>query len=187
MEYFQKSPMAQSFEAKEYHSCEKCHSNHDIMKPTDALLNVGGESLCAECHQEGDDGYRTASTIYHQLREVDSLYQGAILRADDIRVKGMNDIDIGYLLQESNQNLIQLRTLVHAFDADVFVAKAQEGIEINQAAIEMADQEVHEYYQRRRGFGISALAFVLLAIGLFLKIREREKLLAKQSTSGSPD
>ena len=183
MEYFNSSPMAQDEDALEYHSCETCHSNHAIMEPTDALLDVSAEytklkaggSLCTECHSPGDEGYETALTLYHSLRGADSVYQEASFRMEDIQIKGMNDIDMGYLLQDSKQNLIQLRTLVHAFDSEAFIEKAEAGVALSNQAIDLADNEVREFYTRRRGFGISTLAFVLLAIALYLHIRYIDK------------
>ena len=94
---------------------------------------------------------------------------------EDIQIKGMNDIDMGYLLQDSKQNLIQLRTLVHAFDSEAFIEKAEAGVALSNQAIDLADNEVREFYTRRRGFGISTLAFVLLAIALYLHIRYIDK------------
>ncbi|NQV14902.1 cytochrome c3 family protein [bacterium] len=178
-EYFKTSKMGQSSTSQEYHNCEQCHGNHAIMKPSDELLNFTESSLCMDCHSEDDAGYIASAIMYSHIRESDSLYQEAQLRMHDIQIKGMNDVDIQYMLKESKQNLIQLRTLVHTFDAQQVTQKSIEGKGFSQQAIELAQQEIKEFNGRRMGFGIATLAFVLLAIALYMKI----KLIDKQKSN----
>ncbi|MBC8193282.1 MAG: cytochrome c3 family protein [FCB group bacterium] len=175
MEYFKTSVMGQLSESVEYHSCEQCHGNHLISAPTDELLNVNESSLCLECHSDGDEGYMAAESMYMQIRQTDSLYQSALLRLKDIQIKGMNDVDIQYILKDSRQNLIQLRTMVHTFDPIQITEKAGEGKELSAKALALASLEISEFNQRRLGFGISTLAFVLLALAVFLKIKQIDK------------
>ena len=172
LEFFKTSKMGQSFESADYHSCEQCHGNHAIMEPGDEFLNVHESSLCLECHSDGDEGYLVAESMYTDIKDTDSLYQAAQLHLLDIQIKGMNDVDIAYLLKESKQNLIQLRTMVHTFDADQVAEKAVEGKGLSSQAIELAGDEIHEFNRRRTGFGIATLAFVLLALAVYLKIRQ---------------
>ncbi|NQV49161.1 MAG: cytochrome c3 family protein [Candidatus Marinimicrobia bacterium] len=172
IEFFKTSKMGQSFESADYHSCEQCHGNHAIMKPSDEFLNVHESSLCLECHSDGDEGYLVAESMYTDIKDTDSLYQAAQLHLLDIQIKGMNDVDIAYLLKESKQNLIQLRTMVHTFDADQVAEKAVEGKGLSSQAIELAGDEIHEFNRRRVGFGIATLAFVLLALAVYFKIRQ---------------
>lgn len=182
LEFFKTSKMGQSLESSDYHSCESCHKNHAIMKPTDEMLNVSGSSICMDCHEEGDDGYITASILYDRISEVDSSFQQAQIALRNIQIKGMNDINISYLLRESNQNLIQVRTMVHSFDPELITEKAMEGLMLSQLAMEEAAKEIEEFNQRRIGFGISTLAFVLLAIALYLKIKLIERRRINTST-----
>jgi len=172
MEFFKTSVMGQLSESADYHSCEQCHGNHSISEPSDELLNVNESSLCLECHSDGDEGYVAAEAMYTQIRQTDSLYQAAIIRLKDIQIKGMNDVDIQYVLKDAKQNLIQLRTMVHTFDPVQVKEKAAEGKELSAEAISLAGLEISEFNQRRMGFGISTLAFVLLAFAVFLKIRQ---------------
>ena len=169
--FFRNSKMGDPFNSPEYHSCEQCHGNHAIMAPSDEYLNVEQTSICLECHSSGDEGYETAEIMYERLRTSDKLYQDAQDQLRVIQIKGMNDVDIQYLLQESKQNLIQTHTLVHTFDADQVSVKAQEGMELSQQALNLAGLEISKFNKRRLGFGLSTLAFVLLALAVYLKIR----------------
>lgn len=172
MEFFKTSVMGQLSESAEYHSCEQCHGNHLILLPTDELLNVNESSPCLECHSDGDEGYTAAEAMYTQITQTDSLYQTALLRLTDIQIKGMNDVDIQYVLKDAKQNLIQLRTMVHTFDPIQVTEKAVEGKELSTSAMALASLEISEFNQRRLGYGISTLAFVLLALAVFLKIKQ---------------
>ena len=87
----------------------------------------------------------------------------------------MNDIDIGFLLQESNQKLIESRTLVHTFDTSKVKGKTDEGKVTVLKALNQADEELDEYFSRRKGFAIATVVFILFAVALFLKIRDIEK------------
>ena len=87
----------------------------------------------------------------------------------------MDDVDIGYLLQESHQSLIQARTLTHTFDPNKVGEKTTEGLNKATLAIQLAESEIHEFDIRRKGFGIATLFITIFVIALFFKIREIEK------------
>ena len=172
MEFFKSSKMGESFNSPEYHSCEQCHGNHAILPPDDEYLNVNNASMCLECHDPGDEGYIAAVSMYEDLSRSDSLYGIAQTELHNIRVKGMNDVDIVYTLREAKQNMIQSRTMVHTFDALEVKAITAEGLALSQEAIDLAAMEIGKFNKRRLGFGLSTLAFVLLAFALYLKIRQ---------------
>jgi hypothetical protein len=171
MNYFQSSVMAEVFEEMEFHACEQCHGNHLIEKTSDKMVSTGKESLCTECHSEGDAGYQNAEAIYSNIYNLYSLYDSASTMAVEVKIKGMNDIDIEYKLKDANQSLIQARTLVHTFDTAKVKEKTDEGAAAAKEALNMANTEIDEYYTRRYGYGIATLIFLVLAAALFLKIR----------------
>ncbi len=172
MEFFKTSIMGEGSESSESHSCDQCHGNHLIAKPSDEWLNVSASSICMECHSEGDEGHAAAVSMYSEISQSDSLYQLALLHLEDIQIKGMNDVDIQYVLKDAKQNLIQMRTMVHTFDPALIIEKSGEGKQLSQDAIALAGLEIAEFNKRRLGYGISTLTFVLLAFALYLKIRQ---------------
>jgi hypothetical protein len=98
----------------------------------------------------------------------------AVARQADVQRIGMDDVDIGFMLQEAHQSLIQSRTLVHTFDAQKVSAHTGQGLAKAHEATEMAERQVKDYHVRRRGFGMATLFTTILALALFLRIRQME-------------
>lgn len=175
MNYFTASKMGAAFRESDLHACEQCHGHHEILKTNDDMAGTGKRSVCIECHDKGDPGFEAAKKIHNSLSNfVDSLNVAEVMRAD-VQKKGMDDVDILFLLQEARQDLIHARTLVHSFDPAKIAAKTNEGIEKVNKTILLANKEIKDFHTRRRGFGMALGFIALLAIGLYLKIREMDK------------
>jgi hypothetical protein len=175
MQYFVQSTMARKFEESNIHACEECHGNHLIQKPTDQMLGIGDTSVCMKCHQEGDTGYDVAAKLYVELNRAVTKYDSAETALMQVQRIGMDDVEILFLLQKANQDIIQARTLVHTFDFNVVEEKTTESTEKTSQAVLLAKREIEDYSFRRRGFGVATLFITLLAIALFFKIRSLEK------------
>jgi hypothetical protein len=175
MQYFESSAMAVAFEKQHLSACEECHGNHKVLKTSDAMVGVGPKSTCTKCHSEGDNGYLAAEQIHTQLTTLATLYGTAVEKQQEVQQKGMDDVDIGYLLQEGRQSLIQARTLVHTFDPEKVRPKTDDGVQKVEAALNMADATIKDFYFRRRGFGLATLFITLLVVALVLKLRQMER------------
>ncbi len=172
--YFDASPMAAVFSEEELHACEECHGNHKIAPTSDDMVGTGESSTCTECHDEGDAGYAASDTIRQHLAALGTVYDLAVARQEEVQHKGMDDMEIAYLLQESHQSLIQARTLVHTFDPVKVQPKTDEGRAKAETAIELADETIKDYYVRRRGLLFATLFITLLVVALIFKIRQME-------------
>jgi hypothetical protein len=170
--YFKQSAMFDAFTEMEFHGCEECHSNHFIKKPNDKMLGTGEESNCMICHSEGDKGYTEAEQIYSHINNLSILYDSANVKLAEVRDKGMNDIDIEFILKESHQALIQSRTLIHTFDSKQVGEKTEEGVKAAQLALSKSNNEISDYFDRRNGFGVATFLITILIIALYLKSRE---------------
>jgi hypothetical protein len=175
MEYFNASRMAKAFQENDFHGCEQCHGYHGIQKPSDNMIGVNPESKCVDCHTAGDKGFETARKIKESLVDLRTKYDLANSKLLEVKQKGMNDIDIGFLLQDVKQDLIQSRTLIHTFDSSKVGSKTKEGIDISNKALMLSQKEIDEYYTRRNGFAAATGAFLLIIIGLYYKIKDKEK------------
>jgi predicted CXXCH cytochrome family protein len=175
MEFFRQTRMARAFEKLDFHGCEQCHGYHAVKKTSDNLVGVNKESFCVNCHFEGETGYDVAKDIKIHISKLVSLYDSASTKLMNVKIKGMNDIDIGFLLQEGRQKLIESRTLIHTFELEKVKEKTDEGDKIVKEAIILADKELDEYYTRRRGFAIVTVVLAIFAVGVYLKIRDIEK------------
>lgn len=175
MEYFNATKMSKAFEEQDFHGCEQCHGNHAILKPNDEMIGVGKESKCIDCHSSGDEGYAVSQKIYSSLTQLKNSYDAANAKYLEVRQKGMNDVEIGFQLQDAKQALIQSRTLIHTFDSAKVKAKTSEGLTFSAKASMLAQKEIDEYYTRRNGFAIATLAFLVFVIALYFKIKDKEK------------
>ena len=175
MDYFSQSPMAKAFQEKNFHGCEQCHSNHLILKPNDEMIGVGKDSKCIECHSEGDAGYSIAKYIYTSISNLKRGYAAADAKYQEVKQKGMNDIDIGFVLQDAKQYIIQSRTMIHTFDSTKIAGKLAEGMGIINRASVMGQKEIDEYYTRRNGFAAATLVFLVFVVALYFKIKDKEK------------
>lgn len=175
MQYYSQTRMAEEFEAEGIHGCEQCHGNHKIEPTSDEMVGVGDESVCMDCHEEGDKGYKSAKAIYEELAGLVAVNDSAMAKQEEVRRIGMDDVEIGFMLQESHQSLIQARTLVHTFDAGKVGAKTEEGVQKAREALELAKAEIKENQVRRLGFGVATLFITILVVALFFKVREIEK------------
>jgi len=180
MNYFEASSMAEPFANLDIHACEQCHGHHDVEKTTDDMVGVGENSVCTQCHSSGDAGYQAAQEMNQSITEFVSDYNQAEAQLKDVQQKGMDDVDILYLLQEAHQTLIHTRTLVHTFSPDKIDEKTSEGIKKTSEAMDLAKKEIRDYHVRRRGFGIATLFITILVVALFFKIKGMEKNQKKQ-------
>lgn len=175
MNYFSSSKMGEAFEDSDLHACEQCHGHHDVKKTTDEMVGVGEFSICMDCHSEGDTGYESAKQIYSFIKLFADTLQVADLKLSEVQKKGMDDVDLLFLLQEAKQDLIHARTLVHNFDSKKVKEKTDEGLLKVDGAILLANEQISDFHTRRRGLGLSIVFIAILAIGLYLKIREIDK------------
>jgi hypothetical protein len=173
MNYFSSSQMGKIFEEMEFHGCEQCHGYHGVLKTTDDMVGTGDNSVCNDCHVEGEAGYTASELIFNHINNLVTLYDSAKAKSSEVKIKGMNDIEIEYKLKDAKQSLIQTRTLVHSFDTTKIREKSQEGVNASLEALNFANKEIEEYFSRRFGFGLATLTLLLLAIALFFKIRSK--------------
>jgi predicted CXXCH cytochrome family protein len=174
MEYFTQSRMGSAFVEEGFHGCEECHGNHAVAKTSDRMVGTSEGSVCLDCHDQGDKGFETAAMIHASLDTLATTYEVALARQAEVQRIGMDDVDIGFLLQEAHQSLIQSRTLVHTFDAEKVGARSAEGQAKAREAIELAGRQVKDHHVRRRGFGMATLFTTILAMALFFRIRQME-------------
>lgn len=175
MKLFESSDMAKEFSQLEYHACEQCHGYHNIPKPGDYMIGGDEQSICLDCHTEDDEGIHVAVSIREKLDAFVAVYDSAQFKLNLVQVKGMNDIDIEYILKDAKQKLIESRTAVHSFDPAVVEQISKAGMELTEKAIISADNEMDEYYRRREGFIFASIAFLIFGAAIYLKIRSKNE------------
>jgi predicted CXXCH cytochrome family protein len=170
--FFENSPMEAPFREDELHACLECHGYHDVAKTFDDMVGVGPESVCMNCHSEGEKAYDVAQTIHSQLTALTAVSDSASTMQSEVVRIGMDDVDIEFLLKQAHQSLVQARTLVHTFDPEKVGEAVDDGKSKAREAIATSKAEIQDNKNRRLGFGLASLFITLLVVGLYLKIRD---------------
>lgn len=172
---FASSPHKPAFEASNMPQCETCHSNHAIVKPLDAMVGTGPQSLCADCHSQGDKGFETAAAVSVLLDSLVRTENQAVEIIADADQKGMAVDDELFALKDVHTTLVDSRTKVHAFNLAKVQPDMEKGIMLASATHQAGLKIIDEYYFRRKGLGIATIIITILAVLIWLKIREVEK------------
>ncbi len=174
-ELFLKSPHRAAFQELELPECETCHGNHAIQHPTEDWIGVGEHSICLDCHEEGSNGYVVAAFL---RGEIDSLKR-EISYADSLVSQaeraGMEVSEAVFNLKDADDALIRSRTIVHSLSENETSETTRIGHELVAQAILIGKAALDELQFRRKGLGISIVFIVLLAVGIYLKIKELDK------------
>ncbi|MFQ5628717.1 MAG: cytochrome c3 family protein [bacterium] len=171
-ELFQASPHKVAFDEEELPECETCHDNHAIEPPTDAMLGVGEQSMCTDCHDDDSKGYLVAAvmagkidSLKHNIAAADSLV-GVAHRA------GMEVSEAQFNVNDANEFLIKARTMIHALSTTKLNDVTKPGNELATTAYEQGITALDGLQFRRKGLALSLFFILILAIGLYYKIKE---------------
>jgi len=172
---FQGSVHESVFDMMDMPECETCHGNHEVKPVSDAMLGTGVRSVCMNCHAEGDEGYETAARMSAAIDSLSTAYDSAQVMIQTASAKDMPVEDLQFNLRKVRQDLIQTRTMIHSFELSRVRDEKKTGYQAAADIIRQAKSLVREYYYRRTGFGIFTLIITLLAVLLYLKIRQIER------------
>ena len=164
--------VAPIFQAK----CVTCHSNHEIHKPTDALVGTGPGTVCSQCHAPGDECDKQSVRIRQAIGKFASTLDEARDLLEEAEKRGMEVSEAIYSLKkEGVSGLVETRALIHSFDTERLAKRAEEGMAVATSARESGHAALAELQFRRKGLAAS-LAFIgLVLTGLYLKIRQVDR------------
>jgi hypothetical protein len=171
---FDKSPHQAAFAKMGLPGCVQCHSNHEIVRPTDAWVGSGPQSVCTACHAPGDKGYIASQAMSDDLTHLNS----SLARAEEVlnvaERDGMEVSGPKVELADANEALVKARVDVHTFDQTTVRKLTDSGTEIAAKSYQAGLAALRERDFRRKGLGIALIAIVLAISGLYLKIRQME-------------
>lgn len=171
-EYFARSPHAEAYREAEIPQCEVCHGNHGVQHPSDKMIQVGQNSVCEECHSEGDTGYETAKQMYTMLKQAENESTQAELLLQKAEQKGMDVTETSFKAKDLPATLIKARTILHTFSLEEFKKEIDTSLVLSQEIAKEGQLAISESAFRRKGLAVSTLFITLLAIALYLKIRK---------------
>jgi predicted CXXCH cytochrome family protein len=180
---FASSPHQQAFAAAGLPGCVTCHSNHEIVHPSDAFLGSGKESLCTQCHTEGDGGFVAANRIKQQLDQLGASIGDAEQILGRAERSGMEVSQPKLELAQARDALTKARVTIHSFDVNKIEADIKPGLKTAAADVEAGKKALAERNYRRMGLGISLIAILFALVGLRLYIRQIESKPESRSAS----
>jgi predicted CXXCH cytochrome family protein len=172
-ELFQKSPHKPVFEGLGIADCLACHSNHDTLHPTDAMLGNHNTAVCTACHSEGE-GFNAAGRMSLAISTLSERIGSAEEVLDRGTRLGMEVSRVKFELSEARNHLTDARVLVHSFSSDTLDAAIKPGMEIAERAHQEGLQALDDAGFRRRGLAFSLIIIGLAIFAIYLKVREIE-------------
>jgi hypothetical protein len=171
---FDKSPHQDAFAKMGLPGCVQCHSNHEIVKPSDSWVGAGPNTVCSTCHTAGDAGLKSAQGISQDLGRLDT----AIVQADTVLDKaeraGMEVSNAKLDLASAHEALIKARVNVHTLRAADVQKVTDPGLVIARKANQAGIAALEEMNFRRKGLAVSLITILVAIAGLYLKIRQME-------------
>ncbi|HVN30547.1 MAG TPA: multiheme c-type cytochrome [Thermoanaerobaculaceae bacterium] len=174
-ERFDLSPHKDAFAALQQPACESCHSNHEIVHPTDTWIGVGEKQVCGSCHSAGDAGADAALAISSALASATNAIASAQLRVGRVQRAGMLMDDADVKLEDAHQALVLAQVEIHTVNPARVEGQTRAVLGGTGAAEKLAAAAEAEIRYRRTGLFISLAVIALAMVALILKVRSMER------------
>ncbi len=174
-ELFSQSPHKEVYDEMGISECEACHGNHKILPPSDEMLGTGEKAVCIQCHEPDSKPYEIASRIKEKLDEFIEKIRHAENLLDQADRQGVEVSEPKFRLAEANTILILVRNLTHSFSLTEIEEKIEEGKKVVAEVTNAGEAALKEAKFRKTGLIIATCFIFLLALALFLKIKQIDK------------
>lgn len=169
---FSRSPHKAAFDGLGISECEACHGNHRVLRPSDHMLASGSQDVCLRCHDADTEPYQTGKRMKELLNAFVASYEDAeslLLAAEN---KGIEVSHAKFKLQEANTALIHVRNLTHSLSLSALKAQLEDGEKVLADVKASGREALEEAGFRRTGLIVATVFLLLLAVALFLKLRD---------------
>jgi predicted CXXCH cytochrome family protein len=180
---FAKSPHQKAFAAMGLVPCVTCHSNHDVMKTSDAMVGTTDKAVCVNCHAADSTGFKQAEAMRVSLDGLRESIQGATAILDQAENAGMEISQARFELRGASDALLKARAAIHLVDPATIQSLTEEGNKIAATTRAKGVKALEDLAFRHRGLWISVGILVLVIVGLVLKIREMDQRQDRQSAA----
>jgi len=170
---FQDSPHKNAFDKLGVGECVRCHNNHQILPPTDAMTGVGEGSVCVSCHT-GDKGFAAAKRIGETMTGLNAKIKDAEKILDEAERAGMEVSHAKFDLKDAQDALTNARVLIHSTSFDQIGKAVAPRLEIANKSYGAGQAGFAELNFRRKGLAVSLVFILMLAFLVYLKIRQIE-------------
>jgi predicted CXXCH cytochrome family protein len=177
-ELFDGSKHKRAFDANGWPECATCHGDHAVAETDDSMLSEESDPLCYECHREyaadNPECTQTAEYFHTTITALASATQSLGGAVHTLAEKGLDVDPLGATIDELSDHLRQARSRIHTFNRSEFEELATVGGAAIEKGRELIDEAEAEYRFRRNGLIVSLTFMVLLAVAIYLKIRDLE-------------
>lgn len=169
---FSQSPHKPAFDGLGISECEACHGNHKILAPSDEMLAAGRNDVCSQCHDAGTEPYDAGLRMKKGLDDFVASFQ----RGQDLLTRaekqGVEVSEPKFKLQEASTALILVRNLTHGLSLSDMEGKLKEGDRVIEEVKALGQAALREAKFRKTGLIVATAFIFLLALALYLKIRD---------------
>ncbi len=169
---FTRSPHRTAFDGLGISECEACHGNHKIVPPTDQMLAGGSADVCIQCHDAGSEDHRAGQAMKQRLDDYVAAFQGVQGLLQEAEKKGVEVSEAEFRLQEASTALIQVRNLTHGLALPEIEKTLSEGGRVIAEVRGQGEAALREAGFRKAGLIVATVFILLLALALYLKIRD---------------
>ena len=180
-ELFQASPHKAAFDKMQLGECLRCHSNHEIAKPSDQMLGTGADSVCITCHKPEDKGYVAAGQMRAKIDELLKSVDSSTEILNRAERAGMEVSRPKFEMREAIDGVTHARVLIHTSSLSEVEKVIAPGLGVSKKGYQAGIDALAERRFRREGLVVS-LVFILFLAGLvYLKVREIERRQAAKA------
>jgi hypothetical protein len=133
-------------------------------------------SVCLTCHERGDSCDEATERMYETLVGLERDVRDA---AESLHRAELAGMDVGaarfQLNSDAKTALIESRALVHSFEPDRLIERSGEGRAVAKGALEAGTAALAEIDFRRKGLAVSLILILMVALGLYLRIRQVDR------------
>jgi hypothetical protein len=138
------------------------------------MLGTGPQSVCTNCHAEGDAGFKVAATTQQKLFGLEAAIEHADEVLDRAERSGMNVSQAKLSQTQARDALTKARVSIHSVTVERILQDVQAGSKLAEQSLAAGNQALVDRDFRRWGLSISVILILLTIAGLWLYIREIE-------------
>lgn len=169
-EMFSNSPHKEAFAELELPQCESCHGNHAIQATTTAMLGVGKQAFCIQCHEENSPGYQAANLMKQEEDSLIFKIERANVLLGKAEKAGLEISDGKFIARDAQDVLVRAKNSIHYFSLVKFTDVITPGYKLADNAITEGEMALKEVQNRRRALAVVSIIIFIVAISLFFRI-----------------
>jgi hypothetical protein len=145
------------------------------------MLAGGKSDVCSQCHDSGTKPFDAGLEMRRRLQAFVAAYAYDESLLGQAENKGVEVSEAKFKLQEATTALIEVRNLTHGLSLPGIEAKLTDGVKVLDDVRVRGDAALREASFRKTGLVVATAFILLLALALYLKIRDLQR-----NASGQP-